>query len=101
MERKYAVGSEAFVDQTKARPGIRAAGRKIHETGQQFELREAAFSYKFDFGPKNTIIDAKNTYFWKHFCLTPQVPQSISICGVTILISAGSANRQILYILNN
>jgi len=59
-----AVGSKEFVDETKARLGIRAAGRKIHETGEQFELKEAALSFNANFGSKNTIIDAKNTYFW-------------------------------------
>ena len=59
-----AVGSKKFVKETKARLGIRAAGRKIHEAGEQFELKEAVLSYEADFGPENSIIDAKNTYFW-------------------------------------
>jgi hypothetical protein len=29
-----------------------------------FELKEAGFSYKSNFEPKNTLRDAKNTYFW-------------------------------------
>jgi REP-associated tyrosine transposase len=62
-----AVGSEAFVEQTKARLGVRAAGRKIKKAEDQFELRESAFSYKVDFGAKNVDIDAKNSYFGNVF----------------------------------
>jgi putative transposase len=60
-----AVGSKEFVKETKAKLRIRAAGRKIHETGEQFELKEAALSYNANLEPKNAIIDVKNTYYWK------------------------------------
>jgi putative transposase len=59
-----AVGSEEFVEKTKAKLGIRAAGRKVIETKEQFELREPVLSYMTDFGPKNVNIGPKNTYFW-------------------------------------
>jgi REP element-mobilizing transposase RayT len=59
-----AVGTEEFVDKTKTKLGIRAAGRKVIETKEQFELREPVLSYKTDFGPKNAIIGPQNTLFW-------------------------------------
>ena len=51
-----ALGSERFVERTKAELGIRAKERKVQEAGGAYELRERQVSYPDDFGPKNNIV---------------------------------------------
>jgi putative transposase len=55
-----AVGSRAFVTETKERLGIRAIGRKMVETGDNFELRESPTPYKVISGYENAAIRFQN-----------------------------------------
>ena len=59
-----AVGSQEFVESTKAQLGIRARGRSVRKTGGSFELREPNAVYFDDFGHKNDVIGLQNTHFW-------------------------------------
>ena len=59
-----AVGSRAFVTETKEKLGIRAKGRKMVGTGDNFELRESPASYKGISGYENAAIRLQNEYFW-------------------------------------
>ena len=59
-----AVGSEEFVEKTKAQLGIRAIGRKVSGGDGVYELREGEISYKAIFGGENSGLRPKNTYFW-------------------------------------
>lgn len=59
-----AVGSEAFVLQTKEKLGLKVKGRKIIEKEDSFELREPIVSYGTHLAPENTVLSAQNTYYW-------------------------------------
>ena len=58
-----AVGDEEFIEDTKKKFGIRAAGRRVHESNGQYELKDPGISYNAHFGPKRTDIDPKNMNF--------------------------------------
>ena len=60
-----AVGSESFVEQTKASLGIRAIGREVVGRDGIYELREPATPYGSGFGHENSDLRPQNTYFWK------------------------------------
>ena len=47
-----AVGSSAFVDEVKARLGVRAAGRRVEELGEVSVLREESACYEHHFDPE-------------------------------------------------
>jgi hypothetical protein len=56
-----AVGSKAFIEETKQQLGFRAKGRKMNENEEGYELREASEDYDFD--GKNGSLRIENTYF--------------------------------------
>ena len=59
-----AVGSRGFIEETKARLGILALGRGIHEQRDaQFVLRERPAAYTAGFAPENAPLSSENTYF--------------------------------------
>ena len=59
-----AVGSEAFVRDTKAKLGIKAVGRKIMGNDETYELRESADPYNAIIDGKNSGLRQQNTFFW-------------------------------------
>jgi len=59
-----AVGSEAFVRNTKEKLGIRAVGREVIGTNGTYELREVETAYEANFSPENTSLSGENTFFW-------------------------------------
>lgn len=60
-----AVGSEEFVAETKEKLGIRAQGRRVVQSGEDFQLREPEGSYIVVSEGKNDDIDPRNTCFWR------------------------------------
>jgi hypothetical protein len=63
-----AVGSEAFVQQTKKMLGLKARGRKVVVQKDAFELREGLVSYSSNFTPENAVLSEKNTHSWNKNC---------------------------------
>jgi len=59
-----AVGSEAFVRDTKEKLGIKAMGREVMGANGSYELREPETPYKADFGPENADLRQENTFYW-------------------------------------
>ena len=59
-----AVGSEGFVERTKAALGIKAIGREVVGGDGVYELREPGTPYSIDFADENGDLSPKNTYFW-------------------------------------
>ena len=62
-----AVGSEAFVRDTKERLGIKAVGREVMGDGGSYELRESEVSYEANFSPENGHLRQENAFFWDEF----------------------------------
>jgi len=62
-----AVGSKAFVEDTKERLGISTIGREVIGGDGVYELREAESSYDALFGPENSDLSSKNAYYWDLF----------------------------------
>jgi hypothetical protein len=58
-----AVGSRAFVTETKEKLGIRAKGCKMFGTGDNFELRDSPAPYKGISGYENEAIKLQNVYY--------------------------------------
>ncbi len=59
-----AVGSEGFVECTKAALGIKAIGREVIGEGGAYELREPDVSYNTILGGENAVLSPQNTYLW-------------------------------------
>ena len=59
-----AVGSEAFVKETKGKLGTRARGRKVRPASGSFELREPRTRYETDFDLERDDLTEDNTLFW-------------------------------------
>jgi hypothetical protein len=59
-----AVGSEGFIEQTKAALGIKAVGREVIGGDGVYELREPVIPYSLDSTYENGDLRQKNTYFW-------------------------------------
>ena len=59
-----AVGDQPYVEEIKAKLGLRAEWRKPREIGEGYELREPLSPYDNDFTPKNGLLMPENTYFW-------------------------------------
>jgi len=59
-----AVGSEAFVRETKERLGIKAVGREVVGKEGFYELRESEVSYEANFGRENGDLRQENDFFW-------------------------------------
>ena len=57
--QSIAVGDKSFVEQIKQRLGIRAKGRKIHGSEDEYQLRERQSS----FGDWRNL-DNENTFDW-------------------------------------
>jgi len=57
-----AVGSEAFIEETKEQLGFRAKGRRVAAADEVCALRESSRDY--DFTGKNSTLRPKNAYFW-------------------------------------
>ena len=62
--QSIAVGSEAFIKDTKSELGLRAKYRKIDQAGMSYQLREKQNSYNSNFAPENEVLSAENMYFW-------------------------------------
>jgi REP element-mobilizing transposase RayT len=63
--QSIAVGSKSFIEDIKAKLGIRAKGRQVGESGGSYHLRETQIPYNSDFAPENSDLRAENAYFWK------------------------------------
>ena len=61
-----AVGSKAFVEQTKERLGIKAEGRRVIGEGGRYELRESPVPYRSILGYENEVLRPRNRYSWKY-----------------------------------
>jgi hypothetical protein len=61
-----AVGSRAFVTETKEKLSIRAKGRKLVGTGESCELRESPAPYNGISGPENESVRRQNEYYWEN-----------------------------------
>ncbi len=59
-----AVGSEAFVRDTKERLGIKAVGREIMGREGVYELRESKVSYEANLSRENGDLRQENAFFW-------------------------------------
>jgi len=59
-----AVGSERFVADIKTMMGGMAAGRRLMEAGETYQLRETQRPYIDHFGAQKCEIDPINAYFW-------------------------------------
>jgi hypothetical protein len=59
-----AVGSKAFVENTKAELGIKAIGREVMGADGVYELRERDVSYNAIFAGENSGLRPENAYFW-------------------------------------
>jgi hypothetical protein len=57
-----AVGSKAFIEQTKEQLGFRAKGRSVEALDEVCALREANRDY--DFAGKNSTLRPENAYLW-------------------------------------
>jgi putative transposase len=62
--QSIAVGSKSFIEDIKAKLGIRAKGRQVGESGGSYHLRETQIPYNSDFAPENSDLRAENAYFW-------------------------------------
>ena len=61
-----AVGSRAFVAETKERLGVRAKGRKLVGKSECCELREPPAPYKGISRPENEALRLQNEYYWEN-----------------------------------
>jgi len=61
-----AVGSRAFVTETKERLGVKAIERKLVGTGESRELRESLAPYNGISGPENASVRRQNEYHWEN-----------------------------------
>ena len=62
-----AVGSLKFIEETKARLGIKAKGRKIKEQQEEsFMLREESAPYNTVFATESEALRAENAFFWEY-----------------------------------
>jgi len=59
-----AVGSEGFVEYTKATLGIKGIGREVIEKEGVCELREPETHYRLNSGNRNGDLRSQNTYYW-------------------------------------
>ena len=59
-----AVGSKAFVENTKSELGIKAIGREVMGADGGYELRERDVSYNAIFAGENSCLRPGNAYFW-------------------------------------
>jgi hypothetical protein len=59
-----AVGSEAFVRDTKEKLGIRAVGREVIGANGSYELREPGAGYESNFSTENVGLSEENTFYW-------------------------------------
>jgi len=63
--QSIAVGSKSFIEMIKDKLGVRAKGRKIVDSKEEFQLREDTSPYNVDLDPKKGNIGHKNTYKWE------------------------------------
>ena len=61
-----AVGSRAFVAETKERLGVRAKGRKLVGKSECCELREPPAPYNGILGPENEALRLQSEYYWEN-----------------------------------
>jgi hypothetical protein len=59
-----AVGSEAFVRDTKEKLGIRAMGREVIGRDGSYVLQEPEAGYEANFSTKNVGLRENNTFYW-------------------------------------
>ena len=59
-----AVGSEAFVRDTKEKLGIRALGREVIGKEGVYELREPEIPYEANYCRENVDLRQENAFFW-------------------------------------
>ena len=61
-----AVGSLKFIEETKARLGIKAKGRKIKEQQEEsYMLREESAPYNAFFATEIEALRSENVFFWE------------------------------------
>ncbi len=60
-----AVGSKGFVAMVKRQLGLRAKGRKMAESRDECQLREAQSPYSANFDGKNDLLNSQNLHFWE------------------------------------
>jgi putative transposase len=66
--QSIAVGSVGFVEEIKARLGIKGIGRKVErQEASRFVLREESEAYGPDFGPQNGRLSPNNSHFLNIF----------------------------------
>ncbi len=61
-----AVGSKAFLEQTKEKLGDRAQGRKVIAQRDNYSLKETHSSYNADFDGKKGLLRTENSYLWNY-----------------------------------
>ncbi len=59
-----AVGSKSFIEEMKARLGVRAKRRDVIEGSEEYQLRESPVNYNTFFEAEKDGIDIENSYFW-------------------------------------
>jgi len=60
-----AVGGIGFVDEIKARLGVKGVGRRVEQQqADRFVLKEESGAYSVDFEPQNGCLSPNNTYVW-------------------------------------
>ena len=59
-----AVGSKAFVENTKAELDIKAIGREVMGADGVYELRERDVSNNVNFAGENSGLRPEHAYFW-------------------------------------
>jgi putative transposase len=63
-----AVGSVGFVEEIKARLGVKGAGRRVQQQqADRFVLKEETGAYSVYFEPQNGRLNPNNTYSWDVF----------------------------------
>jgi putative transposase len=63
-----AVGSVGFVEEIKARLGVKGAGRRVQQQqADRFVLKEETGAYSAYFEPQNGRLNPNNTYSWDVF----------------------------------
>jgi putative transposase len=65
LTQSIAVGDKEFTEQTKARLGAKAMGRKSYEDNKDYVLKQPQNPYNRVFAPEKDSLRLKNQYFWQ------------------------------------
>jgi hypothetical protein len=52
-----------FVDEIKARLGVKGVGRRVEQQADRFVLKEESGAYSADFDPQNGHLSPNNSHF--------------------------------------